>query len=82
MYSDGMRLLPDQLLSAGDTETYRIRIKYKEDLSEDFVRGVVTGIIKPDFIERDEDLNNWEFKKYTDICKRIYNIAQEEQNDF
>lgn len=40
MYSDGMRLLPDQLLSAGDTETYRIRIKYKEDLElEDLVPG-------------------------------------------
>ena len=39
-YSDGIGLLPDQLLSAGDTETYRIRIKYKEDLElEDLVPG-------------------------------------------
>ena len=39
-YSNGIGLVPNQLLSAGDTETYKVRVKYKEDLDlEDLVPG-------------------------------------------
>ena len=32
-YSDGVTIAPDQLLEAGKTETYKVRVHYKEDIT-------------------------------------------------
>ena len=32
-YSDGISIAPNHLLEAGDTETYKVRVHYKEDIS-------------------------------------------------
>ena len=34
-YSDGISIVANQLLAAGTTETYRIRVEFKEDIDED-----------------------------------------------
>ena len=32
-YSDGVEIAPNQLLASGDTETYKVRVHYKEDIT-------------------------------------------------
>lgn len=64
-------------------------IRYQEDIEEPktkkgnisksrsrkFCGGVLTGLLKPDFID-DDDMENWEFKSYKEIGEGIVKTAE------
>ena len=57
-YSDGARLAPNQLLEAGNSEKYRVRIKYKTDLNPEDLSPDTTNLtlsFSVTYIQSDEN---------------------------
>lgn len=54
--------------------------RYEKELKQSFSKGVITGIIKPDFINKEKD---WIFMSYETISDKILEVAQKiEKNCF
>lgn len=58
-------------------------LKYQniiENSGKKFVKGIVTGIIEPEFIE-DEDLNKWDYLSYDVIGEKVITVAMATESE-
>ncbi|MBQ3306640.1 MAG: DUF285 domain-containing protein [Bacilli bacterium] len=53
-YEDGVEILPNHLLSAGNTETYLVRLEFRSDIEELPEATTVVTTLEPQYIQADD----------------------------
>ena len=77
-YSDGVVILPNQYLKAGETETYKVRIEFKKDISSSDLpttAQTLTLDFGVAYIQADNTATEVEHYKYVYTVNKYYDAA-------